>query len=85
MAARADIEENAGRSTRSRVLFEHRRNHGDIRQMRAAVVWRVEHVYVARLHLAAVLAYHRADGFAHRAQMDWHVRGVRDQLAGLIE
>ena len=52
MAARGDVRT----STVAAGLVEHRRDHGDVGQMRAAVVGRVQHVDVARLACAMPLA-----------------------------
>ena len=53
--------------------------------MRAAVVGRVQHVDVARLHLPGVLADHGLDRLAHRAQVHRHVRRIGDQVALGVE
>ena len=74
MAARGDPEQNL-------LLVEHGRADGDVRQMRPAVVGRVDRINVARTNLAFVLAddgLHRA---IHRAEMDRHVRRIGDQRA----
>ena len=66
------------------VVGEDRRHHGNVGQVGAAVVRRVEHVNVTRRHLRILLN----DGFdraVHRAQMHRHVRRVGDQLTALVE
>ena len=64
---------------------KHRRDHGDVGQVRAAVVGRVQHVDVAGPHLAGVGADHRLDRAVHGAQVHRHVRGVGDELALGVE
>ena len=76
----ADIERGLGA-----VIDVHRRDHGDVRQMRAAVVRVVEHEDIAALHAVAVARNHRLDALAHRSQMHRHVRRVGDQLALAVE
>ena len=78
MAARADVEEDPA-------VLEHRRDHRDIGQMRAAVVRGVQHVHVAGLDAPRVLPDHRLDRLAHRAEMHRHVRRVGDQVAAAVE
>jgi hypothetical protein len=79
MPARRDVE--LGR----RAVQEHRRNHRHVRQMRAAVVRRVEHEHVAGLHRAAAPLDDRFHAFAHRAEMHGHVRRIGDQVAVGVE
>ena len=76
MAARRDIEQDvlAG-------LVEPRRDDGDVGQMSAAVVRRIQHEHVARHDGAAALLDDRLDALAHRAQMHRDVRRVGDQAA----
>ncbi len=80
MAARGDEEEDllAG-------VVEDRRDHGDIGQMRAAVIGGVEHEDIAGTHRVAARAGDGGDTLPHRAEMDGHVRGVGDELAVAIE
>ncbi|CAB3810304.1 hypothetical protein LMG27177_07124 [Paraburkholderia fynbosensis] len=59
--------------------------HGNVRQMRAAVVRHVQHVDVAALHGRAVLVDHARHAVAHRAEMHRNVRRIRDQAAGAVE
>ena len=68
-----------------RSLPEHGGDHGDVGQVRAAVVGVVEHEDVARLHGPRVAADDHLDALAHRAQVHRHVRGVGDQLARRVE
>ena len=58
---------------------EHRRHHGHVRQMRAAVIGAVEQPGIPRRH--ALRAHDRAHAGAHRAQVHRHVRRVGDQAA----
>ncbi len=67
------------------VVAEDRGDDGDVGQVGAAVIGRIDHEDVARLHLAGVLADDRADALAHRAQMDRDVRRVGHQHAVRIE
>ena len=60
-------------------LVEHWGAHGDIRQMRAAVIGGVDRVDVARRDAALVLADDGLDGAVHRAEMHRHVRCVGNQ------
>ena len=66
-------------------LAEHRRDDGDVGQVRAAVVRVVERVDVARLHPAGVACHHRLDRLAHRAQVHRHVGRVGDEVAAGVE
>ena len=74
MAARGDPEQD-----RLARLVEHRRADGDVGQMRAAVIGRVERENVAGADLARVEADDRLDRAVHRAQMHRHVRRIGDQ------
>ena len=58
-----------------------RRDDGDVRQVRSAVIRVVEHIHIAGLHGASVLANHGFDAFPHRAKMHRHVWRVGDQVA----
>ena len=78
MAARGDPEQDF-------LAVEHRRAHGDIGQMRAAVIGRVDGVDVARPDLALVFTNDGLDGAVHRAEMHRHVRRVGDQRAVAVE
>ena len=80
MAARADVEQDLAAGA-----VEHGRDDRDVRQVRAAVVRIVDHVGVAGLHAAGVLADHRLDRLAHRAEVHRHVRRVGDQVALGVE
>ncbi len=62
-------------------IVEHRRAHGDVGQMGAAVVGRVEHIDVAGPDVAGILADDGLDRAVHRAEMHRHVRRVGDQRA----
>ena len=84
MASRGDIEQHplfrgTGGAT------ENRLDQGDIGQVGAAVVGRVEHEGITALHATAPLADHRLDALAHRPEMHRHVRRVGDQVAFGIE
>ena len=80
MAARGDVEEDllAG-------VVEDRRDDGDVGQMRAAVVGRVEREDVAGADPALVQPDDRFDGPVHRAEMHGHVRRVGDEPAFAVE
>ena len=58
---------------------------GDVGQMRAAVVGRVDGIDVAGPDVALVLADDRLDCAVHRAEMHRHVRRVGDQRAVCVE
>jgi hypothetical protein len=79
VAAAADIERRARMA-----VEEHRRDDGDIGQVRAAVVRVVEHEGVAGAGLGMALD-DAADRVAHRAQVHRHVRRIGDQRAVGIE
>ena len=80
VAARADVEHRFGMTVQV-----HRRDDGDVGQVRAAVIRVVQHVHVARVHGATVAVDDGADALAHAAQMHRHVRRVGDQVAGGVE
>ena len=80
VAARADEKEYVAAR-----FVENRRDHGNVGQVRAAVVGRVEHVDIARPHRAGPLADDRLDALAHRAQVHRQVRRIRHQAAMAIE
>jgi hypothetical protein len=81
VATRADVE----RRQLARVFQVHRRDDGDVGQVRAAVVRIVERVHVAALHRPGVPRDHGLDRLAHRAEVDRHVRRVGDQVAVGVE
>jgi len=91
MASRRDVELRFASRIRGARLVgvvvaqEHRGDDGDVRQMRAAVVGRVEHEHVARLHRARTPVDDRADTLAHRPQMHRHMRRIGDQVALRVE
>src|SRR5690606_39202925 len=60
---------------------EYRRDDGDVRQMRPAVIGRVEDEYVARLHGGAMLRDHRLDTLRHGAKMHRHMRRIGNEVA----
>ena len=76
VAARGNPEQN---------LFlggiEDRCAHGDIGQMRAAVIRCIDHVHVAGCDRALVLADNGFHGAIHGAEMDGHMRSIRHQRA----
>ena len=80
VAARSDVEEDLAAG-----LVEDRRDDGDVGQMGAAGIRRVEHGHVARLLARAALANDRAHTLAHRAQMHRHVRCVGNEIAIAVE
>ena len=80
VAARTDIKQDVPAG-----VIEHRRDDGNVGQVGAAVVGRVEHVDVAGFHLAGVLANHRTYRFAHRSKVHRHVRRIGDEFARLVE
>ena len=80
VAAAGDEEQDAAAPG-----IEHGRHHRDVRQMRAAVVGRVEHIDVAgleRFAFGADDALHRA---VHGAQVHRHMRRVGDERAVRVE
>ena len=90
MAARRHVELRFASRIRGTRLVgivaqEHRRDHRDVGQVRAAVVRRVQHEHVAGLHRAGAPVDDRAHAFAHRAEMHRHVRRVGDQVALRVE
>ena len=80
VAARRDPEQDLAAG-----LVEHRRADGDVGQMRAAVVGRVDGVDVAGRDPALVLANDGLDRAVHGAEMHRHVRRVGDQRAVGVE
>ena len=78
VAARGDPEQNFP-------PVEHRRADGDVGQMRAAVIGRVDGIDVAGPDVALVLADDGLDRAIHRAEMHRHVRRVGDQRAVAVE
>ena len=85
VAARGD--EPGGRVA---IVGEDRHDDGDIGQMRAAAIRRVERVGVtpadsAPVGIAPARVQNRADALAHRAQMHRDVRRVGDEIAARIE
>ena len=66
-------------------VVEDRRHHGDVRQMRAAIIGCIQREHVARMDVSLVQADHRLDRAVHGAQMHRHMRGVGDQRAGAVE
>ncbi len=64
---------------------EHRHHHGDVRQVRAAGVGRVQHEGVTGPHLAGAAPQDFLHRFTHRAQVHGHVRRIGDQLTGAVE
>src|SRR5699024_4013010 len=66
-------------------IVEHRRNHGNVRQVGAAVVGVVEHEHVAGPHAVPAALGDGAHAFAHRAQVHRHVRRVGDQAGLRVE
>ena len=80
MPARRDPEQDC-----LALEIEHRRAHGDVGQVRAAVVGRVQREHVARVNVAGVEANDRLDRAVHRAEMHRHMRRVGDQPPVAIE
>ena len=78
-AAGGEIAQRAG------IFGEDRRNHGDIGQMRAAGIGRVDQPGVARAQLRAEAVQDGAHRIAHAAQMHRNMRRVGDQIAGGVE
>ncbi len=66
------------------VRVEHRRDHGDVGQVGAAIVGRVEHEDVAGVH-HRVVGDDGLHGFVHGPQVHRHVRRVGDELAIGVE
>ena len=64
---------------------KHRHDDGDVGQMRAPGIRRVDGEGVAWRHVCFVLVEDGADAVAHGAQMHRHVRGVSNEIAGCIK
>ena len=80
MPAGGDEEQDLGA-----VLREHRRHHGDVGEMRAAVIGCVHHPHVPGLQLRSDLADHGGHAPVHGAEMHGDMRGVGDELPVAIE
>ena len=80
MGARTDEEQR-----RLAPAVEHRRHDRDVREVRAAVVGRVQGVYVAGLHRAPAFPDDRGDALAHGAEVDRNVGRVRHEAARGVE
>ena len=78
--ARRDEEQNLGAA-----FGEHRRHHGDVGKMRAAIIGRVQHPHIAGREIGADLAPHRLDAAVHRAEMHRDMRRVGDEAPFAIE
>ena len=57
----------------------------DVRQVRPAGVWRVQHPGPPGTQLARIRRDDGAHARAHRAEVDRHVRGIRDERARAVE
>ena len=75
----------AGDKEQDRPLVEHRRDHGDIGQMCAAIIGVVQDKAVALIDRALIVTDHRPHRLAHRTQMHRHMRRIGDQRARRIE
>ena len=64
---------------------EHRAHDGDVRQVRAAGVGRVQHPGAAAAEFARVRGDDGAHARAHGAEVNGHVRRVRDERAAGVE
>jgi len=64
---------------------EHGSDHGDVRQMRPAVVGIVEHVDVTGAHPPGVAPHDDLDALPHRAQVHRNVRRVGDEAPARVE
>ena len=78
--ARGDEKQDLGA-----VLGEDRRHHGDVGEMGAAIIGRVQHPYIAGSELRSNLAHHRGDAPVHGAEMHRDVRRIGDELPVAIE
>ncbi len=78
VGARGGEEEQAA-------VVEDGHHHRNVGQVGATVIGVVEGVDVALAHLVAPELQDRAHRFAHRAQVDRHVRGIGDQVAVGVE
>ena len=78
----ADIGVVAARTDVKQYLLvrriEHRRNHGNVGQMRASGIRIVQYPGIARRHLTVIRVDDCLHTSAHRAQMYRHVRRVRN-------
>ncbi|MNL15235.1 hypothetical protein D3C87_1362110 [compost metagenome] len=66
-------------------LIENRRDHRDIRQMRPAIIGRVEREHVAGTDPALVLRDDAFDRTVHRAEMHRHMRSIGDKRTVFVE
>ena len=80
VSAARDIEPD-----RAAIGREDRRDERHVRQVRAAVIGRVQHEHVARLHRPGAGADDRLHGLRHRPQMDRNMRRVGHQFAVGVE
>ena len=80
VAARRDMEQQ--------VLLrcvEHRGDHGDVGQVGAAGIGRIQHEHVARANAAGAPVDDGADALAHAAEVHRHVRRIGDEFALAVE
>mgnify|MGYP003348933735 CR=1 FL=1 len=79
----------AGHKAPQAIPLEHRRDHGEIRQMGAAIEWVVGHHRIPRRQGPMLAALHgRQQGphaLAHGSQMHGDVRGIGHQTTGRIK
>ena len=80
VSARRDEEQDLGAT-----LGEHRRDHRNVGEMRAAVIGRVEHPNVAGFKLGADLAPYRLDATVHGTEMHRDMRRVGDEAPFAVE
>ena len=66
-------------------VLEHRRHHGNIGQVRAAIVGCIQRKHVAGTDVALVEADDGFHGAVHGPQMHRHVRRIGDKRAGTVE
>ena len=81
MTARSDVEFRHAIHARDK----HGCDDGDVRQMRPAVVRRIQHERVAFAHRTRAPINDGLDRFAHRAQMSRHMRRIGDQIPVDVE
>ena len=66
-------------------FVEHRADDGDVGQVRATVVRRVDQERIPGPDVGAVRREHRGDAGPHRSEVHRHVRGVRHQVGAVVE
>jgi hypothetical protein len=66
-------------------IVKHRRDNGDIGQVRAAVVGVVHHEHITRSDCSCILSQRGAHTVGHGPKVDRHMRRIRHQIAMCVE